>query len=103
MNARQKAKKYKQELEMLKKQTIKPFYIEREPVVVDTFVSEQVFSTYPYVIPDEEEKRILLDQLIHDPNFLDSVVVKTRHRDWNWGDYGRDQVVRYIELKVIRR
>ena len=101
MNARQKAKKYKKELERLTRQTTNSFYIEREPQHVDRFVVEQVFSRSSDHVPDDYKKSILLDKLIHNKQFFDSIKLETRP-DLNL--YARfDQVIYYIALDILRR
>lgn len=100
MNARQKAKKYKQELEILKKQTIRPLYIERKPLPVETFVSRRAFTGL--YIPDEDIKRILLEQLIHDENFVNSIKLEWVHNN-EWAVMNPNEVVHFIRLEVVRR
>ena len=101
MNARQKAKKYKQELEMLKRQTIKPLYIEREPRQIDSFVAKQIFSCYPYSLSDNEKKRILLSKLIQDEHFLNSVKLEKIFDEWAYPI--ENQSTYLIRLDVVRR
>ena len=98
MNARQKAKKYKRELEMLKKQTIRPMYIEREPRAIDTFVSKQIFSVF---IPEDDRKRILIKELANDKRFFDSVKLETPLDEWIVRE--PDMVANYIRVDVVRR
>lgn len=100
MNARQKAKKYKQELEILKKQTTRPFYIERQPLPIETFVSKRTFTGLH--IPDEDIKRILLEQLIHDENFVNSVKLELV-RNNEWAVMTPNEVVHFIRLDIVRR
>lgn len=51
MNARQKAKKYKQELERLKRQAVQPHYIYREPADIVTVRAVYIEPDTTTVVP----------------------------------------------------
>ena len=101
MNARQKAKKYKKELELLKRQTVKPAYIERNPRQIDTFISKQTFSYHPYGLSDEGKKRILFEQLSRDEKFINAIKLEKVFDEWNYPEL--NQATYYIQLDVVRR
>lgn len=101
MNARQKAKKYKKELDELKKQTVKPVYVEQKHLQVESFVIKHAFSESYVKLPEDVMKRQLVKQLIDDERFVDLVEFAV-FRPWDG--------VRYpyilecgIRLDVVRR
>lgn len=78
MNARQKAKKYKQELERLKKEPVKRYYVSSTHREVKTFRASEI-CYLPHSIncgPDEIDefyKRILLEKIVKDDLFREAV------------------------------
>lgn len=70
MNARQKAKKYKQELEMLKKQTVKPLVI-TENRHIETYCIERNIEADGALatVPDDWIYNDMLKELAKDENF----------------------------------
>ena len=101
MNARQKAKKYKKELDELKKLTVKPVYVEQTQLHVESLVVKHGFLEMPINLSEDVIKRQLVKQLINDERFIDLVEFEAID-PWNGVRY--PNVVEYgIRLDVARR
>lgn len=70
MNARQKAKKYKRELEILKKQTVKPLVITENRRIETYYIERNVEADGTLAtVPDDWIYNDMLKELARDENF----------------------------------
>ena len=81
MNARQKAKKYKKELDRLRSLPIKPQIVREERRVATIRATDMRDSTFIH-IPEKMIRDSLLEKIFKSDEFRNAVVIESEYNEW---------------------
>lgn len=99
MNARQKAKKYKKELDFIKNRVFKPTYVTKQECGVKEFASRLTFvgtRVYCNEVPEDVITRKVIEDLLDNPD-LQRYIKVTKHVDLNVGKSFIEAKIKVVE------